>query len=434
MFFKYKTRKIVLLGINELSIHFAKKLNRENDIILLDKKYDPLYNDLDLFIEIIDEDLFTSFQKIGISTLDYMIGFTNNDEYNLFASNLAKGLGAKKIFSMVKSYNYINIKSELIFNPYQIIISRIENLIKETRFKYIKNFIPGRIDITELLIRDNDSLSKKKVKDINIKDGLIIAIKRKKKTIIPNGDFQISIGDILYIIYKKDNIGNIFKQLWKSVKVRKKLFIIGGNDLAYLTAKNLRNIFETVIIIEPELVNCNRLAEKAENILILQGEGTETKLLIDEGLDDNSIVLALDNNDFHNILSSYLCKEIGCKNVITLINHYKYKTIADSLDLISLILPELVSKYLLQQIDSENNYDKLFLRDDIIISKIRIEKKSSVINKSISNLNQKGIIIAVIIRDNEALLANYEQKLKENDLIVVLSYKSIEYKIYNLFK
>lgn len=436
MFFKYKTRKIVLLGINEFSIHFAKKLNIDNDIILLDKNYDQIYNDLDLFIEIIDEDLFASFKKIGIDSVDFMIAFTTNDEYNLFASNIANDLGAKRIFTMVKSYNYMNLKSvDHIFNPYQIIIDRLEITLKDTRFKYIKNFIPGRINITELISTNEDSFSHKKVKDIKIKDGLIIAVRREKKTIIADGDFQISVGDVLYIIYKKDSMAKIFKQLLRSVKVRKRIFIIGGNELAYFTAKSLRNFFETVIIIEPDLTNCNKLAEKAENILILHGEGTETKLLIDEGLDENSIVLALDNNDFHNILSSYLIKDdIGIKNIITLINHYKYKNIADSLELNSLILPELISHYLLLHMDSESNYDKFFLRDDIIISKISIDKSSSVVNKSISKINQKGIIIAVIIRNNETILANHEQILKGDDFVIVLSYKRLEYKIYNLFK
>lgn len=437
MLFRYKNKKILIIGINHLSLFFAKTLSKNKDVILLDKNYKENFNEMDLLIERIDEDLLTSYQKLAFSNLSHIIAMTDNDEYNLFACSLAKEYSTIKTMAMNKSMAYNNLLyADLIFNPYQIVMDQIDGLINETRFKYIKNFIPGKINIGELIIKNGDSFLKKKIKDIKLKEGLIIAINRNNKTIIAEAELEVLTGDKLYIIYKKGKIGKVLKGIWPRTKIKNKIFIIGGNDLAFIQAKRLQEIYDTVTIIEPDLEICNKLAEKADDLLILHGEGIELKMFLDEGLEKSSIILSLDNNDFHNILSSYLLKEKGYKNIITLLNNDRYKNLSKSLELEqTLLLPDLISKHLNFYINSAHNFDKLFLGKNIVISKIEVKKRSSVINKKIGYLHKKkGFLISVIIRDNQIVLPYDSLSLQEEDQLLVLSYKEMDYKIYNIFK
>ncbi|MEJ6950588.1 NAD-binding protein [Natronospora cellulosivora (SeqCode)] len=437
MFFKYKSKKIVIIGINELSIFFANKMSKENDIILLDKDYENEYSELDLILDSIDSDLLSTYKKYGVREALFLITMTNNDEYNLFASNLAKECGTEKTISMVKNMNYINLSfADMIFNPYQLIVNQIESKINEKNINNIKNFIPGKVDLIEILIKEKSIITNKKIKNINLHDGLIIGIKRKKEVKIANPNTIIYPGDKLIIIYKKGNINKVLKQLSNRIKVKEKVFIIGGNDLAYSLAKQLSNYFQSVLIIEPDINKCNRLAEKTENFLILHGEGTEEKLLLDEGLEKSSTILALDNNDLHNILSSYLVKETGCDKVLTLINYKKYKHIANSLGLNIILLPELVYNYLHSFMNvNRDNYKNLYRSYGINILDINIENNSSAINKKVEEIQKKNeIIIALIIRENKNIITNEQDIIKANDRLIVLSHKDSEQQIYNLFR
>ena len=59
------------------------------------------------------------------------------------------------------------------------------------------------INLYEKIVDDFDELINKKIKDISIKEKLIILIKRKNNVIIPKGDTVIYAGDILVINYTK---------------------------------------------------------------------------------------------------------------------------------------------------------------------------------------------------------------------------------------
>ncbi len=436
MFFRSYSKKIIILGFNNLSLFLSKELSKNYDIVLLDKDIEYENHEMDVIIENYEEDLLTTLRNYDIEKSDYLFALSDNTEFNLFVAQLAKNLGVTRTSALVKETEYLNIQTniDLIFNPMQILVDYISNVLKETRLRHIKNLIPGKVNITKLNITNEDPFSYIKIKNLDLKESLIIAIRRKDKMYLPDPDMQLLPGDGLYIIYKQGMIKHILKK-FSLYKQKKSLFIVGGNEPCLTIINKWSNFFEPIIVIEPELGLCNELAAKLERVLILNGEGTDIRLLKEEGLASSSIFLSLSNYDYSNLLSSFCANQIGCKQVITLLNNDKYNEIGNLLGLENVFtVPKIILNYLLGFLTSGWKLNKLILEEEIYTSQVTISNKSRARSKRIKELKlPKGILIGTVLRENNVIIPDGELTLLEKDILLIIFSRKYENYIYNIF-
>ena len=116
-------------------------------------------------------------------------------------------------FSLLNNHEWIGKRiHEVIFPPESILVLIIRdnkriipngNTILNEKDILIMSGKDSRkiegINLYEKIVGSSDELINKKIKDISVKDKLIILIKRKNNVIIPKGDTVIYDGDILVI-------------------------------------------------------------------------------------------------------------------------------------------------------------------------------------------------------------------------------------------
>lgn len=438
MFFKNRSSRIILLGLNELSINLARRLSRDNDLIILDENTDDKLElvDADIMIEEMEEGLITTLKRCQVDSASFLLAVSENDEYNLFTASLVKNMGVRRSAALVQKMEYTAINSEvdLIFNPYQIIFDKISTMIKETRLQAIKNLVPGKVDLSQIIVRNEDAFSYVKIKNLAIDGCIITAINRNDRILLPEPDLQIYPGDTLYILYRRGMIDQLLK-LFKRKKVKKRLYIFGGNEFCLTLARLWKNLFQSVVVIEPDIERCNLLAEKLENTLILNGDGTDLSLLKEEGLDQNGVFLAANENDLNNILSSFAAVETGCFRIITLLNETRYREIAGLMKLSDLIvIPDLVAEQLTDLIRAGLKLNRSILGGDIFITQVKLQENNLFKDKKLAEVNlPRGLIIGVIIREKEVIIPDGESMLRANDCLIIFYEKKLEHRIFNIF-
>ncbi len=439
MFFEFKENKVVILGLNYVSLTLAHNLSVNRDVIILYNKDNNIkiknYN-IDVIIEEVKFSLLDQLNNL-LDDCVIFISLTEDDEYNIFTAQLAKKLGAKYGMAGVYNNDYlkVNIKLDLIFNPLHIIIDRINAILKSTRLTKIKNLIPGKVNITQIRVKNDDTFSYRKLANLKLEDGLIIAIKRDKRMIIPDSNIQLLPDDCLYILYKRC-FTDWIKLFAPGKFSKKKMFIIGSGTIGEYFIDYWKNIFDPIIVIEPELKKCNRLAARFERPLILHGEVTDMQLLREEGIDKKSIYLACSDNDFYNLLSGFGAGVMGCNNVLTLLNNPENREIAKYLKLNKVIFkPEIISDYIISFIKTGfKKIDKYILGEEIYTVKVKIEKNFKVNNTKLKDLKlPAGLLIGVIIRDGKVILPAGETKLNENDRAIVFFDHKLENRIGRIF-
>ena len=134
------------------------------------------------------------------------------------------------------------------------------------------------------------------------------------------------------------NASRFFKTIHIETHAVKDAMIIGGSKLAYYLAKQLLDTGIEVKIIERKKSRCIELDEALTNATIINGDGTEETVIMEEGLDRAQAVVALTNIDEENILLSLYAKKQNPKaKIITKVNRMMFDSIVEEIDVGTII-------------------------------------------------------------------------------------------------
>ena len=135
----------------------------------------------------------------------------------------------------------------------------------------------------------------------------IVAIKRDDETIIPGGFDELKQNDIAYFMTTKRYVPHIReivgKQGYPDVR---KLMIMGGGRIAVQTCHMLPDYMEAKVI-EQDATRCRLLADLLDNdnVMVINGDGRDTQLLIEEGIRHTQAFCALTaETGFNQIITS----------------------------------------------------------------------------------------------------------------------------------
>ena len=98
-------------------------------------------------------------------------------------------------------------------------------------------------------------------------------------------------------------------------------------------------------IIETDEQRCERLNTLLENedALVINGDGRDLSLLIEEGIKNTQAFVALTGNAETNILACLTAKRLGVRKTVAMVENIDYVSMAGSLDIGTIINKEVDS-------------------------------------------------------------------------------------------
>ena len=155
------------------------------------------------------------------------------------------------------------------------------------------------------------------VKDCGFtKDTIIVGIKRGDLLFIPNGLTEINADDKLIFMGTSRSLDILAGTFFHEKERVKSVAIIGGGNVGFMLAKNLEVMKIKSKIIEKNYERCEYLSQELNSTLVINGDGTDLKLLDEEEIGSCDVVISVTNNDERNLLCSLLVKQLGVKRVI----------------------------------------------------------------------------------------------------------------------
>ena len=153
----------------------------------------------------------------------------------------------------------------------------------------------------------------------------VVAIKRGSETLIPRGDDTIKLHDIVYFTTTRKYVPYIRKIAGKEdyADVRN-VMIMGGSRIAVRTAQYVPDYMQ-VKIVDNDLNRCNRLTELLDDrTMIINGDGRDMDLLVEEGLKNTEAFVALTGNSETNILACLAAKRMGVSKTVAEVENIDY--------------------------------------------------------------------------------------------------------------
>ena len=141
----------------------------------------------------------------GLESMDAFVAVTGFDEENLLLSLLVRQHGVESVVAKVSRQTFIpvikNLGTSAIINPQEIIANDVLASIRRSGIVLFSKLIHGQAEFREIQAEGSMPLTKKSLADLDIPEGIIIlALRRGKSIIIPNGKTQIAAGDKVVIL------------------------------------------------------------------------------------------------------------------------------------------------------------------------------------------------------------------------------------------
>ena len=206
--------------------------------------------------------------------------------------------------------------------------------------------------------------------------------------------------------------------------------ILGGSRTAYYLAKMLGSIGNSVKIIEKDPAVCSELCEALPKTVIIQGDGAQQELLLEEGIRTVDAFVALTGMDEENILISIFAALQNVPKVISKINRDELFSMAEKLGLDCLISPKkIISDVMVRyaralQNSLGSNVETLYklMGDRAEALEFNVKADPKLTGIPLKELRLKSnILIAGIIRDRKTVIPVGEDMILPGDRVIVLS-------------
>jgi trk system potassium uptake protein TrkA len=231
-----------------------------------------------------------------------------------------------------------------------------------------------------------------------------------------------------------DELGKLFSQPKLPAK---KVVVFGGDRIGFLTAEGLQKRGVKVKVIENDLELCQEIASKLDNIEVLQGDGTDRRFLVEQGVQSADAFVSTTESDELNILSGLLAKNLGVPRSLVVINRPGYIPLAEAIGVDVAALPTLlaadkISRFVLHggAISSALLEGKQLQAIEFVTS-----PTAGVVNKKISEAGlPQETIAGAIVRNDSVIIPPHDNIVKGGDHIIIVSPLSAIPAVEKLFK
>ena len=445
---------ITIVGAGNIGFQLAKRFNIvKGNITIIENRHERAQIARDNLDALIIEGTAVKqsvLKSANVDKADVFAALTNNDEVNIVSCQIAKKLGAQTTVARVKNTEYISkdfvLKAEdfgidLLIQPEQETAEAIIRLIELASSTDAVEFEDGKVKFTGLrldaaapVLRIPFSELGQKYKDLPMR---VVAIKRGQYTIIPRGDDMLMKGDQIFFICHKDHMNDALKHFGKKGTNVENIMVIGGGQIGTFISKELENRLN-IKIIENNEAKANDLAEAAQDVLVIKGDGSDLDLLTMEGLTEMDEFIAVTGDDETNIITSIVARHLKVPRTITLISKNEYLPLAPSLGMDAVVSKQQITVNSIERFLKRRhvaNIAEIPGVDAEIIEYIA-DHRSKIIKKPLRKINfPKNAIVGAVLKDDELVIPTGETKIEPDDKVIVFSLpqavKSVEKLFYS---
>ena len=444
--------KIIIAGAGNVGTHLAKLLSREKqDIILMDddeEKLTALSSNFDLLTVTASPSSISGLKEVGVKEADLFIAVTPDESRNMTACMLATNLGAKKTVARIDNYEYLLPKNKEFFQKlgvdsliYPEMLAAKE-IVSSMRMSWVRQwweFCGGALILIGTKMREKAEILNIPLYELggpNIPYH-VVAIKRGTETIIPRGDDAIKLHDIVYFTTTRKYIPYIRKIAGKEdyADVRN-VMIMGGSRIAVRTAQYVPDYMQ-VKIVDNDINRCNRLTELLDDkTMIINGDGRDMDLLIEEGLKNTEAFVALTGNSETNILACLAAKRMGVEKTVAEVENIDYIGMAESLDIGTVINKKMIAASHIYQmmLDADVSNVKCLTFANADVAEFTVPAGAKITKHFIKDLGlPKGTTIGGMIRNGEGVLVTGDTLIQPGDHVVVFCLSMMIKKIEKFF-
>lgn len=447
--------KIVIAGAGEVGSHLAKMLSTEaNELTVIESneaRLSALAEDADIIPVHGDPTSIHAQKKAGVEESDLFIAVSpaQAQDVNLTSAMIAKKLGSKKVTARINNDEYLSDENRLLFKelgidllfyPEYIASSEIIELLNQTSTSEYMSFASGALQLMVFRLEEDAPIAGQSISELEFytpeSPFRTLAVSRNGETVIPGRDFVFKDNDLVFAISNRDGIREVAKYAGRDNFQVNKLMIIGGGRIGEMVAKKMEKKLDSVKIIERRPERCTELGNILKNTLIVNGDGRNIDLMMNEDLKDCDAVVAVTSSSEANILACMAAKRAGVPKTIAEVENIEYINLAENMGVDAVVNKKLstASRIFRFTLSNKIRSVKCLNGSNAEVLEYIANPSSEITKRPIREIHfPKDAVIGGIIRGNKGIIAHGDTKVQSYDRVVILSLPSAISKITKFF-
>ncbi len=437
---------IIIIGCGKVGQTLTEYLAGENhDIVVIDtnaSKIEKVVHQYDVLGLCGNGANYDILLEARANRADVVICVTAQDELNILAGLMAKNMGANHLIARVRNPDYSKQKDilreqfgfSMLINPELEAASEIRRMIMFPSAMKVDTFSNGRIELAEIKLNNENKVIGKKLSELHTiskSSVLICAVRRKDDVIIPSGDYILEEKDHIYVTGTHRYLASFCLDIGAYKEKINDVMIIGGSRIAFYLTRALLFQGIKVKIIERDHKKCYEFAKQFPNALIIEADGSDEEILLEEGIEHTDALVCLTGLDEENLILSMAAKQLGVKKSIAKMNRTSLSSLIDNIGVDNVVSPknivasQIIGYLRAKSSDDENSSVKTLYK----LVNGKVEALEFIVTERFKGLSLKlmdlklrnGILVCGIFRKNEMIIPNGQDTLEVNDHVIVIT-------------
>lgn len=436
--------KAIVVGAGILGYQVAKRLSEEDhDVVVVDAREAQLRRVeefLDVGAVLGQGSSPAVLADAGLDGADMIVAVTGSDETNIVACLIAETLSPRTTrLARLRDPAYrgtgglidkSSLHIDMMISPEEEVAKSVGLLADIPGSSDVLEFAGGRVKVVGVRIGPECPLLGKELRELRalqderIARFLVAGVYRREMVNVPSMDMPILEGDTLFLVATAESVRPVVTRLGKNWVRTRHVMIAGGGRTGALIAARLAARGIHVKLIEEDPGVCEALAKELDDVVVLNGEGIDQSLLVEEGIQRVDLFVSAVEDDEDNVFTALVAKRLGAGRVVCLVDTPAYMPFASTSGIDVVLSPMLTALGpILQFIRQGRVLSVGTLREELVegIEFVAVEG-SDIVELPLEAVHMpKGSLVGAIVRGEEIVIPDASSVIEPGDRVILFS-------------
>ncbi len=428
--------RIVIVGAGQVGSHLAERLSIEGqDVIVIEA--DParaaeMQDSLDALVIQGNGSSREILEQARVGDAKMLIAVTSSDAANILACQAGQRFGVPLKIARVEDPDLRDglqdLGVDVLIDPTEALANDLLALVRRGGVSEIIEFAEDQLVllggfITEEAPVAGQTLAELK-ESVSAWNWLVTAVVRNGKTKIARGDTTVNPGDHVLIMAKATETREAIELLGLEEHPARKVMVVGATRLAQLTAELLAGAGFQTIIIDQEAARCRALAAEHPNIVVVQGDPTDPRVLRSEGIESVDALIALTGWDEVNIMSSLVANALGVETTVARFHRLELVGLLAGTGLDAAVSSRLAAANAILRFVRRGRIHSVatFQDSEAEAIELQVDAGSGSVGQSLRELKlPKSAIVGGVLREGKAFVPTGDTVIEAGDRVVIVA-------------
>jgi trk system potassium uptake protein TrkA len=438
--------KVIICGAGQVGWQIARHLSGElNDVTVVDNNPDLVRRATET-LDVQGIAGFASYPDVldraGARDADMIIAATHSDEVNMVTCQVAHSVfGIQRKIARLRSQSYLtaiysdlyrrdHLPIDVVISPEREVAAAAMRRLSAPAAFDTELFMDNKAQLLGITIQEDCPIVNTALRQLtdlfSTLRAIVVGVRRDGTLFAPEPGDQLFVGDDCYVFTHVDDVPRTLEVFGKTERKHDRVVVVGGGNVGLEVAEALENSASRVRakMIERNRACAERAAEALERTIVLNGDGLDSALLREAGIERADAMLAVTDDDKTNMLAAVRAKAEGCPLAIALINDPTLVPLMAPLGIDAYINPRATTVSSILRHIRHGRVRQVYSIGDAEAEVIEAEVMSTspMAGQALRDIDfPEGVLVGAVRKGEEVLRPTGSLRIDEGDVIALFA-------------